>query len=125
MEYKYFSNRDFQNATPSCNMSEVDSELLEMLDIARFFAGIPFIINSAYRTLGWEIQKGRDGSSSHCKGKAVDIRTRNSRERYLIIKGLLHAGFERIGVGDGFVHCDVDDSKDPEVIWDYYVTNED
>lgn len=118
--YRYFSNREFERATPSCSMEDLSSELLEMLDIARFFAGIPFVINSAYRTLGYELEQGRDGSSSHTKGLAVDIRTQTSRERYLILNGLIKAGFTRLGIGENFIHADIDSNKSDEVIWDYY-----
>lgn len=117
---RYFSEEEFKRATPSCSIEDMSSELLEMLDIARFFSGIPYVINSAYRTLGYELEQGRGGSSSHTLGKAVDIRVRNSRERYLILNGLMKAGFTRIGIGKDFIHADIDSNKDDEVIWDYY-----
>jgi len=117
--YRYFSNRDFQTAIPSCNIEDMSTDLLEKLDIARYFAGVPFVINSAYRTLGWELDHARDGSSSHTKGFAVDINVKESRYRYLIVKALLKAGFDRIGIHDDFIHVDIDDNKDSEVIWNY------
>ena len=58
-------------------------------------------------------------TSSHVKGKAVDIRTRNSRERFLILEACILADFKRIGIGKTFIHVDNDIDKDPEVVWLY------
>lgn len=119
-KYVHFSARDFQKAMPRCYMSDMDGRLLEMLDAARTIADIPFVLNSAYRSKEYEIQAGRDGTSSHCKGLAVDIRAKTSRSRFLIIDALLKAGFTRIGVAKNYIHADIDPDKDEEVIWDYY-----
>lgn len=120
MKLKYFSNSDFSSATPTCELSDMDETFMYRLDTARGLAGIPFIVNSAYRTISYEKSKGRDGSSSHTKGLAVDLKAEMSRERYLIINALLKAGFHRIGVGESFVHVDGDQQKDRNVIWHYY-----
>lgn len=118
--YKYFSNSDFQSATPTCQMEDMDEQFMHRLDTARGLAGIPFVVNSAYRTESYEKSQGRDGSSSHTKGLAVDIKAETSRTRYLIIKALLDAGFNRLGVGETFIHVDFDQDKDRNVIWNYY-----
>jgi len=105
---RYFTQRDFDKATPTCSINDMDPELMEMLDIARHFAGIPIIINSAYRDLGWELQSGRDGKSSHTKGVAVDIAVESPRNRFLILNGLMKAGFTRLGISESFIHADID-----------------
>ena len=97
----------------------MDKTFLHKLDVARYHSGVPYIVNSAFRTLEHEKSKGRDGSSSHTKGMAVDLRATNSRTRFKIIEGLLKAGFNRIGVAKDFIHVDSDPSKDPNVIWIY------
>lgn len=108
------------SATPTCQMDQMDSDFMHRLDTARGLAGIPFVVNSAYRTEEYEQSKGRDGTSSHTKGLAVDLKAETSRERYLIIKALLDAGFHRLGIGEDFIHVDGDQNKDRNVIWDYY-----
>lgn len=118
--YDWFTENDFNRATPPCTMSDMDAGFLEMLDEARGIANVPFIVNSAYRTLEYEVSIGRDGSSSHTKRVAVDLKATGSRQRYRIIKGLLQAGFHRIGIGEDFIHVDDDPDKDSEVIWTYY-----
>jgi len=113
----YFSNNDFRNANPSCSIEDMQETFLHRLDIARFHSGVPYIVNSAYRSVEHEKSKGRDGTSSHTKGLAVDLRATNSRARFKIIEGLLKAGFTRIGVYKWGVHVDEDYEKDQEVIF--------
>lgn len=118
--YEYFTDRDFKTANPSCSIDDMDKAFMYRLDKAREFAGVPFIVNSAYRTVEHEHKMGRDGTSSHTKGLAVDISVTSSRNRYHILRGLLKVGFTRIGIGETFIHVDGDDDKAQKVIWDYY-----
>lgn len=116
--WKYFKYEEFLKCNPSCKITDMDYRTMNMLDTAREIAGIPFKINSAYRTVEWEIKKGRTGNSAHTKGKAVDIHCNNSFMRKKIIYGLIKAGFKRIGIGKTFIHADTDDLK-PNAIWIY------
>ena len=97
----------------------MDSLFLFELDLARDSASIPFKINSGYRCKKHNKAIGGVGSSAHCKGKAADIATNNSRERYKIIDTLLRVHFTRIGIGNNFVHVDSDPDKQKDVIWTY------
>ena len=100
----------------------MDKDFLEKLDYARGNAGVPFKINSGYRTKEWNYKVGGRSSalgSSHLKGLAADIHCNNSRDRALIIKALLEVGITRIGIANTFIHCDVDKRKDQDVIWLY------
>ncbi len=117
--YRYFSQADFDGCQPSCKMEDMDRHFMEQLDQARHFAGIPFVLNSAYRTVEHEKEKGRDGSSSHTKGIAVDIRCHTSRNRFLIVRALIEAGFDRIGIANTFIHADLDAMKMGQLIWTY------
>ena len=71
---KYFKEAEFKKAQPSCSMTQMDDWFLERLDKLRELCGIPLVINSAYRSKEYEREKGRDGTSAHCAGLAVDIR---------------------------------------------------
>ena len=97
----------------------MDDTFLDMLDRARAIAGISFVITSGYRCEAENRRCGGVKDSAHMKGLAADIRCRNSRERAYIVGALIDAGFHRIGLGDGFVHCDADETKDEDVIWLY------
>jgi len=93
-------------------------DFLAKLDEAREYAGIPFIINSAYSSPKHP-ESIRNPTSSHIKGLAVDISAKDSRTRFLILDALLVVGFSRIGVAGTFIHVDLDFSKSQNVIWTY------
>lgn len=97
------------------NMSK---EFLFVLDEAREIAGIPFIINSAYRSPEHPLSI-KNPSSSHIKGLAVDIKATDSKTRFKIVQALLKVGFTRIGIADTFIHVDLDLDKTKNVIWTY------
>jgi len=97
------------------NMSK---EFLFVLDEAREFAGIPFIINSAYRSPDHPLSI-KNPNSSHIKGLAVDIKATDSVTRFKIVKALIEVGFTRIGIADTFIHVDLDLDKTQNVIWTY------
>ena len=96
----------------------MNKEFLFVLDEAREFAGIPFIINSAYRSPDHPLSI-KNPTSSHIKGLAVDIRTTDSRTRYKVLNALIQVGFNRIGIADTFIHVDDDKDKSQQVIWTY------
>jgi hypothetical protein len=106
--FKYFKPYEVQG---------VKHETVEMLDKAREKAGIPFVITSGYRSDAQNARAGGIKDSAHTSGYAVDIRVRNSSERYKIVNACLEVGFNRVGVYDGHVHVDNDPSKAPEVLW--------
>ena len=117
---RWFNYCEFSSPDELGSGHNMDEDFLQMLDDAREFAGVPFKITSGYRTEAHNHAVGGSRSSSHMKGLAADIACGSSRERFLIITALLHAGFDRIGCGDGFVHVDCDVEKDEAVLWTYY-----
>jgi zinc D-Ala-D-Ala carboxypeptidase len=119
LELKYFKLSEFDSPDEVGSGKKMDSKFLEKLDYARHNAEIPFKINSGYRTQEWNMKVGGRFGSSHKKGLAVDIGYEGSRDRYLILNALMEVGITRFGIAKGFIHCDVDKSKDPDVIWLY------
>jgi zinc D-Ala-D-Ala carboxypeptidase len=109
--YKYFKDSEVVGLKP---------ELVKKLDEARGLAGTPFKITSGLRTIAENKKAGGVEDSSHLSGLACDIACPTSDVRWKIINALLKAGFTRIGIGETFVHCDVDTSKSGNVIWHYY-----
>lgn len=108
---KYFKELD--------NLDKMDKTFLLKLDEARELAGIPFIINSAFRTPEHNAKIGGKPNSSHLRGLAVDIKATDSRTRFLILNALIHVGFTRIGIADTFIHVDLSLDKSQQVIWIY------
>lgn len=119
MELKYFKEEEFRKAVPSCSLSDMDPGFMKLLDDARAISGVPFVINSAYRSPAYEKSKKRTGDSRHCYGIAVDIACYTSDVRYRIIYGLLAVGINRIGIGSNFIHADIGYRGSDPLIWLY------
>lgn len=102
MSYKYFQEYEVKNLAP---------ELISMLDTARELAGVPFIISSGFRSSTHNKEIGGVENSAHLSGLAVDIKCLDSADRFDIIRGLLGAKFQRIGVYNNHIHADIDYSK--------------
>ena len=121
LDLKYFKLSEFDSPDEPNSGSKMDKKFLEKLDYARHNAGIPFKINSGYRTKAWNSKVGGRVGSSHTGdvGRAADIAYNGSRDRYIIVKCLMEVGITRIGIGKSFIHCDVDKQKDQDVIWLY------
>lgn len=117
---RYFDIEEFDSPDEPGSGQYMDDRFLEMLDNARHLAGIPFIINSGFRTPSANQDCKGLPNSSHLDGYAADIRCVTSRDRAWIIGALLEAGFTRIGIGETFIHVDNDPTKPEEVMWHYY-----
>ena len=117
---KYFKEKEFAACSPSCSLQDMKQHTMDKLDAARELAGIPFVLNSAYRSPAHEKAHGRTGTGAHAHGCAVDIRCNTSASRFKILRACLAVGFNRIGIGKNYVHVD-DDTENPQnVIWHYY-----
>ena len=119
LDLKYFKLSEFDSPNEIGSGSKMDKNFLEKLDYARGNAGIPFSINSGYRSEEWNRTIGGRVGSSHLLGLAADISCNGSRDRALIIRALLEVGITRIGIAKTFIHCDVDKRKDQDVFWLY------
>lgn len=116
---EFFKPAEFKRCVPSCNMSDMNDSFLKILDDVRRIAGIPIVLNSAYRSKDYEISKGRAGTSSHCNGIAVDIRCTSPINRAKIIEAIFNVVVcPRIGVAKNFIHFDIDGTKNP-AFWLY------
>ena len=96
----------------------MNKDFLFVLDEAREFAGIPFVINSAYRSPNHPLSV-KNPTSSHIKGLAVDIKATDNATRFKIVEALISVGFTRIGIADTFIHVDLDFEKRQNIIWTY------
>ena len=119
LDLKYFKLSEFDSPDEVGSGKKMNSKFLEKLDYARHNAGIPFKINSGYRTEARNTLCGGRFGSSHKKGLAADIGYTGSRQRYLILSALMEVGINRFGIAKTYIHCDVDKEKDPDVIWLY------
>ena len=113
-----------------CEKNTFNSATRWKLNNARGIAGIPFIITSGCRCWTHNAKYDKNGTSSHlCEDEnkapkpsyAFDIKFKNSREKFIIIKALIEARFNRIGINDtlGFIHGDDDPAKAENVMFRY------
>lgn len=115
----YFKEREFDSPDEPGSGILMDTDFLIKLSQARAYAKIPFVITSGYRSKAHNARVGGVPNSAHRTGHAADIRARTSTDRAMIVKSLFDAGFNRIGIGNSFVHVDDDPSKSPMVMWLY------
>lgn len=106
-------DRDGSGKGTGANMQR---STLEMLDKARDIAGVPFVINSGFRTKAHNAFVGGSPNSSHTRGYAADIRTTPATQDK-IVSALREAGFKRIGIYRNFVHADNDPSLPTPATW--------
>ena len=109
---RYFKLSEFD--CPCCGQNEMNKSFLNRLDVARSQAGTAFIVNSGYRCEAHNKTVGST-STNHTLGLAADIRCTSDRLRMLIVKALLDAGFNRIGIYQTFIH--VDTNNKPFAMW--------
>ena len=125
-DFKHFSWKEFDcKSGKGKGIDNMDKEFICLLDDARGIAGVPFKITSGYRTPEYNkalLEQGYKGSrnSSHTKGIAADIYAKDSFTRFKIVTALMIVGINRIGIGNNFVHCDIDEDKSQQVLWTYY-----
>tara|TARA_R100000742_G_C4278120_1_gene100612 strand:+ start:1330 stop:1764 length:435 start_codon:yes stop_codon:yes gene_type:complete len=125
-EIKFFKLSEFDSPDSPGSGQNMDLDFVRKLDICREIAGVSFKINSGYRTKQYNEDLKKRGykasnNSAHLKGLAADISTPNSEIRYKILSAIIRCNFfNRIGIGNSFIHVDTDNTKTPEVCWHYY-----
>ncbi|WP_242446436.1 D-Ala-D-Ala carboxypeptidase family metallohydrolase [Nonlabens agnitus] len=103
----------------------MERRLIAMLHNLSLKTGYPIFswINSGARSEAHNRKLGGLRNSSHkiptCK--AVDIRASSKSIRNNLAMAARDVGFKRIGVGNTFVHLDVDEGKSQYVAWGYLV----
>ena len=119
---KYFNLSEFDSPDEVDSGYNMDSHFMRKLDEAREIAGIPFKVNSGYRSISHNKKVGGVSNSSHIKIPccAADIHANTSRDRFLIMSAAIKVGINRIGIGKNFIHLDTDKTKSQDVTWHYY-----
>jgi len=120
---KHFQLSEFDCKSTPGSAINMQSDFLQMIDNARDFADIPFVINSGYRTQKhnqYLINQGFAASpnSSHLEGRASDIHC-TIATRETIVRACVKAGFRRIGIANTFIHVDNDQEKKSPAVWLY------
>ena len=113
----YFEGEFFCGCGCGLGLDEMDEDFVMDLNMARSIAEVSFRLNSTIRCLKHNKAVGGSKTSSHLKGVAADIETRNAFERFQIFHGLKKAGFTRFGIYKTFIHVDGDLDKPKKLMW--------
>jgi len=123
---RYFTLSEFDSPDLEGSGSNMKNKFLIKLDEARHLAGIPFKINSGFRTAAHNQylldspKYKASKTSAHLDGLAADISVTDSRSRWIVINSLMLAGFVRIGIADTFIHVDLAKAnKTQNCVWTY------
>lgn len=106
--WKYFKESEVEG---------LDTDLVRRLDRARELAGTSFIITSGLRSASHNEDVGGVLDSSHLTGLAVDLACGSSEKRMQVLRGLIDAGFQRIGIYSTHIHTDIDPLKPQNIIY--------
>lgn len=120
-----FTRAEFDSPDEVGSGNRMDADFMHQLQAARDLAGVPFRITSGYRTQKHQDELTARGyktskTSAHLRGLAADIATPDSSTRAQVLAGVIEAGFDRIGIGEGFIHVDCDPIKTAPLVWTYY-----
>jgi zinc D-Ala-D-Ala carboxypeptidase len=113
----HFKSSEFDSPDQIGSGDFMQQAFLDRLIRAREIAGIPFKINSGYRSQAHNAKVGGEPNSSHCRGWAADIAYSNGSAGWLILNALQKAGFNRVGIYKTWIHADCDPTLSPNVIW--------
>lgn len=112
-----FNISEFDSPDQKGSGENMNVQMLQKLDMARTKAGIPFKINSGYRTIAHNKTVGGVGDSAHTRGYACDISAKTDVAKQTILKACYDAGFRRFGYYGTFIHVDIDPDKPSPTIW--------
>ena len=115
---QYFKKSEF-TCKCGCGFSDISVRLVHELDKVRELLGRQLIITSGCRCSDHNRQAGGKENSDHLKGLAADLRVNSSIARFEVLQALLMVGISRIGIGENFIHVELNDSKPQQVVWLY------
>lgn len=114
---KYFNPNEMKCKCGCGFIGKGADPLAERLDKVRDKYGKPIRIVSWSRCEKHNREVGGEDNSAHMRGYAVDIDCQYSRDRFILVSLLLQEGFKRIGIYKGWVHADIDETLDQQVMW--------
>lgn len=99
------------------DVTGLSERLVSMLGKAESVAGVAFNITSGLRDVADNVRCSGVPDSAHLEGLAVDLGLKDDVDRFKVLKGLLAAGFQRLGVYEGHIHADISSVLPQFVAW--------
>lgn len=103
------------------NWDVVDRDSIDKLNLARYIAGVPFRITSHHRTPEHSVSVGGSATDAHTQTPcgAFDIAYSDTFEAFRIVRGLMFAGFKRIGINarNKHIHADTAENLPTPRFW--------
>ena len=87
----------------SCEITYVDTDIIDYLEEKRAYLGVPIIVTSGFRCTRWNKRVGGKPGSIHMTGKAADIRLKG---KDITQFGEVFEDADGMRVYDSFVHVD-------------------
>jgi uncharacterized protein YcbK (DUF882 family) len=99
---------------PCCGQGDISNRLKSIIQTVEQILGTELIIKSGYRCKKYNALVGGSSDSAHMKGLAADISFDNNVLQSRLIS-LFTPVVTGIGIGDGYIHVDIDDK--PKRTW--------
>lgn len=101
-----------------CDLENMNSEFMAMLEQMRILVDRPLLISSGFRCKQHNAKVGGVKNSYHTQGRAVDLAYQGSEERYELVGTAIRLGFCGVGIDKNFIHVD-NRKASPKKIWLY------
>ena len=111
------NSRDRIPVCPHGTKNKLDFFLVAFCDFLDQMVNVEIPYSSGYRCPECNEKAGGSKNSAHLRGKAVDIKPIDSKQRYDIISLAIMKGIQRIGIARDHIHLDIDESLSQGVIW--------
>lgn len=99
---------------------DVSPELVDRLELIRAdLGGKPLVVESWCRCQAHNLAVGGVDNSAHERGTAVDLRILGGLLRFRVVLAAQRRGIKGIGIGEQFIHLDVDTVLTRPSLWGY------
>jgi uncharacterized protein YcbK (DUF882 family) len=116
---EHFSRAEFA-CKCGCGKDDVTLELVIQLERLRSFIRRPIIVTSGVRCAIYNAKVGGKPDGAHLTGEGADIACLNSHTRWQMLRIIFNWSlFDRVGVGETFLHVDISRTLPQEVAWIY------
>lgn len=122
---RHFKPEEFDSPDEPGSGQHMRAEFVRALDALRDQIHFPLYVSSGMRTQKHNAEVGGVDSSAHEAGWAADLAVVGriggvvSERRMQLVMAALANGFRRIGIGETFVHLDMDPTKPTPRMWTY------